>query len=258
MIVGKILESWKDSLALFSKKELGLFVLSWLRTFFKSFLIFVIYFGWLVALKLSLPYFFLKRYNLCAEISSVISCFLYIMLVFGAIITVRASVYKKDFSYFLKYYKKFFSFNVLFLSLLGIKFFADNLIFYCIESKLFSDVVLNIYQHIVSFFKIPFLIFVYLFFVDSSGNFKSIKDSVVNGIKMTFLFFPISLILFLLAVALRNGAELLLLQISDMPPGLVIILSTGLLGFVIDFFVLCGVFAYYLKTKHSNYKLFFK
>jgi hypothetical protein len=180
------------------------------------------------------------------------------LLIFFAILSVRSSVSKKTLGYYLVSLKKFPGFAILFLCFRGIKYIADTFLFRLIHDGFVSEIGAGVYQHVVFFLKIPVVALIYFFFIDSSGSPKDIIKSCANGIRFVVNFLPIALIFFLLPVFLWEGLIGLLMGVFSFSTEMLVAFGIGVVSYVVDFVVLCGVFAYYLKIKHGNYTLFFK
>jgi hypothetical protein len=259
MVFGAIMESWRNAFSFFSKRELGLFVLSWLRTFKRALFVFLKYFSWLAVLEIYF-FYFLKQHSGDSGLFSVfvysISMGLNILVTFFAVLATRASIESKSSRYFLSQTRKIFGFAVLFLVFYGIKHILESYVPSLLSTFEVGRFTLAFFSGFIIFAKVPIVAFVYLFFMDSSGV-NGLASSCVNGFKTICYFFPIVLLLLLLPVVLQAGIMKILSSCFNLPAIALAAVQSGLLPYVVDFLALCAVATYYLKIKYNNYSLFF-
>ena len=254
-----IKEEWAKSLSIFSRRELLIFVFSWLKTFQRSFLTFITYFGWLLILDLviktkivsidistmvtaqNLPYFFMLAG--AAMTATVFS-------IFFMLLSIRASVDTKDFSYFASNMKKLSGF----LALYAILFIP--IIFFSIRGASTTPDALSILAGlkfsrilIQSLFIVVFPVSV-LFFLDHHNNLSYIGTSLKNALKSILYNFPPFLALLFFYYFTYYSVSLVFSFTHYS------LLSA--VTFVVNFLFICATAVLYLKIKHSNYKLFFQ
>lgn len=254
-----IKEEWIKSLSIFSKRELLIFIFSWLKTFQRSFLTFITYFGWLLILDLviktkivsidlstivtaqNLPYFFMLA---GAAITATV------FSIFFMLLSIRASVDAKDFSYFASNMRKLSGF----LALYAILFIP--IIFFSLRSAFTTPDTISIlsgltfYRILIqSLFIVVFPISV-LFFLDHHNNLSCIGTSLKNALKSILYNFPPFLALLFFYYLTYYSAFFALFHVHYS------LLSA--VTFVVNFLFICATAVLYIKIKHSNYKLFFQ
>lgn len=124
---------------MFSKKELQIFLFSWIQTFKRSFLVFIKHFWWLVALEILFKTYLSPPPIIHLLNATLITCF--------SILSIRASIETKDLSYFLANLKKIVIFAIPFATL-----------FITCSNTIILPALL------------PFLTLVTLFFLDDNAN----------------------------------------------------------------------------------------
>lgn len=259
MVFGAIMESWRKAFYFFSKRELGLFVLSWFCTFRRALFVFLKYFSWLAILEIYF-FYFLKQHSGDGSLSSVlvysISIVLNILVAFFAVLSTRASIEAKSPGYFLSQTRKIFGFAVLFIAFCGVKCLVESYISPLLSTFEVGRFMSAFFGGWIIFARVPVVAFVYLFFMDSSGL-MGLVSSCVNGLKTVCYFFPVVVLLFFLPILLRLGIMKILVSCFNLPAIALAAIQSGLLPYVIDFLSLCAVATYYLKIKYNNYSLFF-
>jgi hypothetical protein len=260
MTFGAIMESWKNAFSFFSKRELGLFVFSWFRTFKRASLVFLKYFSWLAFLEVTF-FYLLKLYGGDVAFPSLliygISTFLNILVIFFAVVATRASLDSKGVFYFAGQMKKLFGFILLFFLFAGLKYLMTSYIPSFFGNLEFGRSISAFFNGCIFFARVPLVAFIYLFFLDSSGP-RGLVLALKNGCKTVCYFFPVVFLLFLLPSLLQIGLMSLLSSFSNTSAIMLAAIQSGILPYLVDFLALCAVSTYYLKIKYSHYPLFFE
>lgn len=252
-----IIKTWTNSLTIFLRKELLLFLFSWFCTFKRSLLTFIKYFWWLIILPLIFYYtriYISSPPSLMPGTISLITVsisFIYVLILnFFMILSIRPSIEIKETSYFAKYLKKFFGVFIILLIL--------NTLLYIVTYKAI-EISLTLTTIIIGlnfFLRTTLLPTTILFFFDKHKNeITSIWKSIKQGCLSVFLYLPAFLILFVFYLPLNI---LVANFYATSPQNFTFFQFTSsyLCMLLIQFIFLCFVSILYLKIKHSNYKLF--
>jgi hypothetical protein len=237
LCIGK---NWKQSLSLFAKKELVLFLFSWVSTFKRSFPLFLKYFWWLFALELLFRHTYFSIFPLA--ITS-------LLFIFFSTLSIRASVGNKDWFYFFTNFLKVLTFAAVYLFV----FLFVNLIIghstnimitagvYTAPCSVLNTLVQTAFAGLTllaTFFLLDGLPLV----ITPLKAFKCAAKSVIN-------YFPLLIPLLFIYDLFYY---LFLFALSDLSPYLIVPFFL-----IYNFFFICAVHLVYLKIRHINYKLFF-
>ncbi len=167
----QLLEAWKSSMALFKPKNFKLFMLVTLKATIDTYRVWFTYWGWIFALCVLVFWVdgAIAQSILVSDLAFGIGLPL---LFFTLCLSVRPSVYLKNFGYFTQYLKHLFHFSIW-----AILFMATN---YAVGFE-FS---------LLSFF----FIFSVLFLLDSDGSIKASLYSLFRGLKMVWFNIPFCVI----------------------------------------------------------------
>lgn len=236
-----------------SKKELQIFLFSWIQTFKRSFLVFIKYFWWLIALELILTSYttIMPKIQIITIATSVISYYLYLL-------SIRASVETKTLRYFLVNLKNITVFIPLTIALalaLALLAFPIMMLFpmYQVAATIifFSLFMLLVY---------PVVLIAVFFFLDSAPKttwLRRVLKASSNSFKGTTANFPIVLLISSLIIASTQLSTLLLTTLlSTFPRTLTIAITIDMI--LINFSSICAFSILYLKMKHENPQLFHK
>lgn len=244
---GILLKGWKQASDLFSKKEILLFIFGWIRTFKRSFGVFLKYFWWLVAAEIicKTNIFALHVYRTpIMVIATILSMF----SIFFSLLTVRASVEVKDVSYFVKKLQKLTGFTLLFIPLVAL---LTILIFF---NTGISSINWALSAHLggtnllIQVFGALFLLISGFLIIDNQTTIHGIKV-IQSTAKSIFMYLPVITLLAILYALLYYILGSLM---SLIHPSLTI---TSIL--FLNFFFTCGIAVLYLKIKHRNHAMFF-
>jgi len=235
---------------MFSKKELMLFVFSWIKTFKRSIFTFIKYFWWLLAIDVTLQTQLLTLQNqtyLWATISlfSIITMF----SAYFAILSIRASLETKNYLYFITNLKKIFGFAVIYLSL----FFGLNAVIMFTTGISSHNWALSVFTYgihnIIQTTGVFLLITATFFLVDSQDRISGITQAVsctIKGVSIYFLPFISILTLYILSY---YGTTFVF---SFFPNVIRVIGLTTL-----RFFFICALAVFHLKIRYCNFKVLF-
>jgi hypothetical protein len=249
-----------------SKKELQVFLFSWLKTFKQSLIIFVTYFWWLISLNVLLTQYtstYMGYNTPFTQISlEFITMILRILLLYFSVLSIRASIETKNFSYFFSNPKRLLGFSFMYILLNAIlflvsivpttiTFLATKMISGPLNESLFfywlfwsTSTLLVIFGA----FWFTFLKVTTFFFFDSYYSIASIWNILKRSSKGFFAYIG----LFTSLIAMHwVTAFLLALTYFLIPRFLSLTFST-----IFNFFFTCAVSILYLKVKHSNPKIF--
>jgi len=233
---------------MFSKKEVQLFLFSWVQTFKRSFLIFMKYFWWLAAIEIIFKtnlFSFQNHQFILMGIITAIS----MLSIYFSILAIRASIEVKNTHYFLTRGKKIVGFSIIFVPL-----------FFLLSTAIFFNTGLSAQNWALStnlgFFNLIFqniaaiiLIISTMFLLDT----RPVAD-VALAIKNTFVSFSKYFSVIIVLIALYTCFYFLInfiLSFFHYSIGIVSIL-------LLNFFFTCAVQVLYLKIKHKDHKLFFE
>ena len=246
MFFKNLFKKWGESLEVLKPKNIKLFSLASLNTFIKSIKIFFKYFWWLYLLFITL--------SVVQSVSGISTTLLQsaptiisIPVLFFLFLTIRPSVERKDFSYFMQYSNKIIGYLIIpfLISLLSLPLMA---ILYLGATTL--NVVSNQQNLLISLVTfvscllIPTCWMGYFFYFDSKNTFSSIIPSIKQAIKVLFYYLPFMLIVSLISIML-----------SYLPNQNVII---KIIAPIINALFMSILSVYYTRVKHKDFKLFFK
>lgn len=233
-------KTWKQSLSLFSKKELLLFIFSCFSTFKRSLPVFLKYFWWLAALEL------LFRHTNFSIFPLAITSLLF---VFFSTVSVRASVCNKDWSYFLTNLLKIISFIPVYLFIfLFINLIAGHNTNIMIDAGVHT-VSYSITNTMLQTALAGLTLLATFFLLDGMPLVITPWKAIKCAAKSVINYFPI---LITLLVIYNVFYYLFLFAMSELSPYLIVTFFL-----VYNFFFICAVHIIYLKIRHSNYQLFF-
>jgi len=233
---------------MFSKKEIQLFLFSWIQTFKRSFLIFIKYFWWLAAADIFLKTKFFSFQNNQTVMMGIVTI-ISMLSIYFSILAIRASVEVKNTHYFITRSKKITGFAIIFAPLFFILstaiFFNTGLSSYNWALSTNLGVLNLIFQNIAAII----LIISAMFLLDTRPT-----ADVALAIKNTFIsiskYFPAILAIATLYIALYCLINFIFSFIHYS------VSITSIL--LLNFFFTCALQVLYLKIKHKNHKLFFE
>lgn len=240
MPISRLHKAWTQSLSLLSKKELLLFILSWSNTIKRALFVFLKYFWWLVALELVLRNDFFSKFPLA--ITSM-------LFLFFSSLAIRASVCNKTASYFYHQSLKLINFLPLYLIVF---FFIDTVIgaktnLLIVEG--INTTSVGIINTVAQTALTGWMLIAAFFLLDGLPLVITPVKALTCAAKSILTHLPI----FALASLSYNLIYYLLLQaISGFSPYLIV-----LIFLCYHFVFMCAIHIFYLKIRHSNYKLFF-
>lgn len=263
MFLKELFRHWAESLRLLKWSELKLFILATLNNFRRTMLLVLKNFWWLVLaiVLISIPRAYVCP--CCVPLIAIPSTLGYSLAItffyFFCLLASRASIETKDKQYFFRYLPKYPALLLyLIIGMLPIFLFHWQPVLPSFISKLISNFIL-----ICMFFSA-------MFFADTKSSISSFFISIINGLKMGFFFLPAVLITLIppfLIISYTKKLEALeilsrhLSFLSGAGSGAGLVIAPVLLTFlmlissIIDFSLIS---IFYLKIKHSYYKLFFK
>lgn len=242
-----ITKHWKQSYDMFSKKEILLFIFSWIRTFNRSFIVFLKYFWWLIAVEIIFKTNLLSFHAYHTPVM-ILTTILSMFSIFFLILSVRSSLEVKNVTYFISKIKKLFSFSILYIAL------VSALTLFIIFNTGISPMNWALASHmrganlILQGIMSVFFLMSGFFIVDNQLTITRTRI-IKNTCKSIFMYLPVLLILSLLYLSFDFIASSLMWLIH---PSLAIISVLFL-----NFFFACAIAVLYLKIKHRNHALFF-
>lgn len=242
-----ITKSWKQASDLFSKKEILLFIFSWIRTFKRSFGIFLKYFWWLIAAEIicKTNLFSVGHYH---TFLMALAGLLSMLSMFFSILTVRASLGVKDVTYFMAKSKKLAEFSLLYIPLVTLLsiFIIWNTgvspFHWTLSTRLGGT---NLILQVITAL---FLLFSGLIMIDNRSTINRLRV-IKNTCQSIFMYLPVLLVLSILYIAFYYGVGFCM---SLIHPSLAI---TSIL--FLNFFFTCAIAVLYLKIRHRNHAMFF-
>ncbi len=221
----RLLQSWKDSLKIFTPAHFRLFFLVSVKSTIEMYRLLLRYFWWLllVALGVSIFYYNINNYQELSWlymrawllIDLMYFC-IWFAFIFAVFLIVRPSVKYKDYAYFSGYARHFIYFFIfiLFVFLLCVLLFDISYRFGHAQDTMMFKIIWLLY-HMLTFVYTsgiggflhwlalsPLSIFFILFLLDSPGTFASFIRSLSRSIKMFVYNYPFCLLMFaLFAVA---------------------------------------------------------
>jgi hypothetical protein len=225
---------WKESLDIFQRANLKLFVLAILNNFMRSGMLLVQRFWWLLVLWLAAAWISLaigtSSYAFLVFLAPLPNFIIRTLILYVMIMTVRPSMEAKDYGYYWKYF-----------------------------TCLWAVVLLNLFYK-ESFF-IPLLVPTLLFFLDSDQSPLSLINSVAKTLKMILFFLPV-LTIITLVIALLNVPTYFFAHLTlDLGHAWAQSFTFTALLIVQDILLLLSlsvITVYYVKLKHSHFNLLFE
>jgi hypothetical protein len=243
MVFNNVFSNWKDSLEIFKKKNVFLFLLASLNTFRRSLVLLVKYFWWLFAMLLCVDVYVsfygspvLWQYSMF--VAQVVFSFIHAY----ALLAARPSIERKDIRYFSTYMQKF-------TGVIGV--LLGYYLFFLLH---------------VSFFIFFIWIFAFHYF-DSKSGFKNCLVSFVASFKIIFYYLPVFIVFgvfkFLLDHMIYVYRDLKLWGInylfgSNKIMFLIVDHCVMVLFGLISLLFISFVSIYYTRSKHKNFDFFFR
>jgi hypothetical protein len=254
-------QSWKQSFSMLSKKELLLFVFSWVQNFRRSFPIFLKFFWWFFALEIALKTDFFSIRS--GPITMILLIFSSMLFVYFATLSIRASIDTKNSAYFISHIKKILCFAPIHL---GLVILLNIIISFSAKISVQNwalAISIDRFSQLARGFLVPFIIIAALFLLDkipslkgkstilSSISFEAIATSLQQSITSIVAYFPLFFVIFMpfnIIIFFKPYTPLF----PFIPP---VFSVTAIM--IINFFVICAINTFYLKVRHNNYPLFF-
>lgn len=255
MLFKNLLKKWGESLEVLKPKNIKLFSLASLNTFIKSITIFFKYFWWLYILLIAtflIPGIFGISRILVNSIMLAASTF----ITFFLFLTIRSSIERKDFSYFMQYSNKIFGYliipfliGLLSLPLTAILYLGATILNIANEPNLFISLVA-----VTSCSILPTSWMGYFFYFDSKDTFSSIIPSIKKAFTVLFYYLPFMLIVSLVSIMIGyfSSKNATLVNISNKT------IIVTIIGPIINALFMSILSVYYTRVKHKDFKLFFK
>jgi len=261
-MIKNIINQWKQSCDLYSKRELLIFVFTWMRTVKSSCIVFFKYFWWLAAISVAIQMYHVSFHISPATIkehlglymlSSIGLIAILFISFFFMLLSVRASIEIKNFSYFVSKLKKL---PWIFLLNVGNIIFV---VFFALITILPFGPLKAIHPHLLRYLMFVFDLMVTLFLlltvqiasfliVDNHARLNGFQI-IKNSMKSVFFYLPIlaplSILIFGVVVAFRSVS-------SFLHPLVGIVGSLALV-----FLWLPALSILYLRMKHKDHTLFF-
>jgi len=232
---------WKESLSWLQEPELKTIILLTLNNFIRSLKTMMTYFNWLILLNLLLSYLLitselsmlnLTNFDFFSSFKKLgalelIAILCNIITIFCYFLTARASLERKDLSYFARYY---------------IPKFPWFLLFFLLGGKL-----------------LPMIMF---FFLDAGNTLQDFFQSCKRGILMHFYFLPgllcFTLVSIFVGLILAGSCVLLAWLLSSLYVlSVILYMLSTIIVFLMSFLMYSFYAIMYSKIKHSHYQLFF-
>jgi len=263
----QLLQTWKESLSLFLPQNLKLFSLVTLKAVIQTYKTWFCYFGWAIALFLCIDgmfpalhapgFIFASPFSLALSSGMILRLIGWSLLLFSLYLTVRPSLLKKTFKYFIGYAKYFIYFFLISLIITWV-----NLLFLFL---MYSGSPTHAYGMGMS----ALLIFIGMFLLDSDGRFVSTEYSIFRGFKMFIYNYPFCVIVGIFFMAFMHlGAKLFVMGalalVKLLAPTAISTDPVFALEFAERIFYLlalpipvCFIANYYIKKVHDQFTLYF-
>ena len=207
------------------KKELQIFLFTWLKTFKRSITIFLHYFWWLIALQILLKTHVIPcHYRAPLSLITLSLSLVTMIFVYLSILSIRASIEVKNLTYFTTNFKKIIGFALL---------YGGSIVLLRCTSFIPMSILL---QNLI----IPFFLIAMLFFLDSDSVVPHVFKALINAAKGVGANIP----LFATIAALYLACYSLLTLIFSLIPTTLFFTTSILL---LNFFFTCAISILYLK-----------
>lgn len=245
---------------MFSKRELLLFVFSWIKTFKRSFFVFLKYFWWLTIINIILR---TKIISIApsSEFFTTMAFFTVVVMlsVYFSILSIRSSVETKSVSYFMLNTKKLSGFTLLFLTAFVL---LSGILSLTSDIGTTGNWALSTFMYGINLFLqgtfAMLLITTTFFLLDNTpptgpNQSPSKFSNIIKALSCSLKGFYMHIIPFAALLALYMISYYSTTFILSFLPNFINVANVLFL----NFFFTCAVAVLYTKIRHNNFKLLF-